>query len=43
LPGLFIAGNAYRGVGINDSIADALRAARDVLDYLVQWPLRGTG
>ena len=31
LPGLFIAGNAYRGVGINDSIADALRAARMIL------------
>ena len=33
-PGLFVAGNAYRGVGINDSIADALRAAREILGGL---------
>ncbi len=33
-PGLFIAGNAYRGVGINDCVREARRKARAVLEYL---------
>jgi len=34
LPGLFLTGNAYRGVGINDCVAEAERVAGDVLAYL---------
>ncbi|MDF1536718.1 MAG: protoporphyrinogen oxidase [bacterium] len=33
-PGLFITGNAWRGVGINDCVAEGERAARRVLEYL---------
>jgi oxygen-dependent protoporphyrinogen oxidase len=33
-PGLFLTGNAYRGVGINDCVAEAERVAGDVLAYL---------
>jgi protoporphyrinogen/coproporphyrinogen III oxidase len=34
VPGLFLAGNAYRGVGVNDAIRDGMRAARSVLGHL---------
>jgi oxygen-dependent protoporphyrinogen oxidase len=34
LPGLFITGNAYRGVGLNDCVAEAGRVAEAVLGYL---------
>ncbi len=34
LPGLFLAGNAYRGVGINDCVREARRKARAVLEFL---------
>jgi protoporphyrinogen/coproporphyrinogen III oxidase len=34
LPGLALAGNAYRGVGIPDCVRSAERAARAVTDYL---------
>lgn len=33
-PGLFLTGNAYRGVGINDCAREAERVASDVLGYL---------
>jgi oxygen-dependent protoporphyrinogen oxidase len=33
-PGLFLAGNAYRGVSINACIEDAPRIARRVADHL---------
>lgn len=33
-PGLFLAGAAYRGVGIPDCINAGEQAARSVLDYL---------
>lgn len=32
-PGLFLAGNAYRGVGIPDCIASGERAAEEAVDY----------
>ncbi|MGH9363505.1 MAG: protoporphyrinogen/coproporphyrinogen oxidase, partial [Thermoanaerobaculia bacterium] len=35
-PGLFLAGNAYRGVGLNDCVREARRKARAVLEYLRQ-------
>lgn len=34
LPGLFLAGSPYRGVGIPDCVRDGRRAAREVLAYL---------
>ncbi len=34
LPGVFVAGAAYRGVGIPDCIRDGLGAAEKVVDYL---------
>jgi oxygen-dependent protoporphyrinogen oxidase len=34
LPGLFLTGNAYRGVGINDCVREARRKARAVLEHL---------
>ena len=33
-PGLFLTGNAYRGVGINDCAREAERVAGDILGYL---------
>ena len=33
-PGLFLTGNAYRGVGVNDTVRDARRAAREMLQTL---------
>jgi oxygen-dependent protoporphyrinogen oxidase len=33
-PGLFLTGNAYRGIGLNDCVAAAERCARDVVGYL---------
>lgn len=33
-PGLFLTGNAYRGVGVNDTVRDARRTARKVLAAL---------
>jgi oxygen-dependent protoporphyrinogen oxidase len=34
VPGLFLAGSAYRGIGIPDCIEDADRAARGVSSFL---------
>ena len=34
LPGMFLTGNAYRGVGINDCVREARRKARAVLEHL---------
>jgi oxygen-dependent protoporphyrinogen oxidase len=34
LPGLFLTGNAYRGVGVNDCVREARRKARAVLEHL---------
>ena len=34
-PGLFLAGNAYRGVGIPDCVESGARAASSVVDYLI--------
>jgi oxygen-dependent protoporphyrinogen oxidase len=33
-PGLFLAGNAYRGVGVNDCVREGGRVAREVLAWL---------
>ena len=33
-PGLFLTGNAYRGIGLNDCVAAAERCARDAVSYL---------
>lgn len=33
-PGLFLTGNSYRGVGLNDCVAAALRTADGVVEYL---------
>ena len=33
-PGLFLTGNAYRGVGINDCVAEGGRVAREVVGFL---------
>jgi protoporphyrinogen/coproporphyrinogen III oxidase len=33
-PGLFLTGNAYRGIGLNDCVAAADRCARDVVGYM---------
>jgi oxygen-dependent protoporphyrinogen oxidase len=34
LPGLFLAGNAYRGIALNDCVEDAGRVAQAVIDYI---------
>ena len=34
LPGLFVGGNAYRGVALNDCTEQAILLARKVSDYL---------
>ncbi len=34
IPGFFVTGNAYRGVGINDCVAEGGRVARDVLQFI---------
>ena len=34
LPGLFLTGNAYRGVGLNDCVADGGRVSSEALDFL---------
>jgi oxygen-dependent protoporphyrinogen oxidase len=34
LPGLFVTGNAYRGIGVNDCARNAHDVGRQVLDYL---------
>ncbi len=34
LPGVFLAGNSYNGVGLPDCVASAERAARQALDYV---------
>ena len=36
LPGLFLTGNAYRGVGVNDTVRDARNTARKVLAALAE-------
>ncbi len=33
-PGLFLTGNAYRGIGLNDCVAAADRCARETVSYL---------
>ncbi len=33
-PGLFLTGNSYRGIGLNDCVAAAIRAANETLAYL---------
>jgi oxygen-dependent protoporphyrinogen oxidase len=33
-PGLFISGNAYRGIGINDCTKNAPIVAKSVIEYL---------
>ncbi len=33
-PGLYLAGNAYRGLGVGDCINDGKRAAQKILEYL---------
>ena len=33
-PGLFITGNAYRGIGINDCTRNALLISEKVIDFL---------
>jgi oxygen-dependent protoporphyrinogen oxidase len=35
-PGLFLTGNSYRGIGLNDCVAAALRAAEGVFDHLAK-------
>ena len=43
LPGLFVTGNAYRGVGINDCVVDGVRVARAAGDFLSGAPAPGLG
>jgi oxygen-dependent protoporphyrinogen oxidase len=33
-PGLFLTGNAYRGIGLNDCVAAADRCAKEVVAFL---------
>lgn len=33
-PGLFLTGNSYRGIGLNDCVAAAIRAADETITYL---------
>jgi oxygen-dependent protoporphyrinogen oxidase len=33
-PGLYLTGNAYRGIGLNDCVAAADRCAREAVAYL---------
>ena len=40
LPGLFLAGNSYKGIGINDSVLGGAEAARAALDFLGRSPAR---
>jgi len=35
-PGLFLTGNAYDGIGLNDCVSNAQKTARQALDYLDQ-------
>ncbi|MGI6631322.1 MAG: protoporphyrinogen oxidase [Bacillota bacterium] len=35
VPGLVLAGGSYRGIGVPDCINDGVRAAKEVLDYLL--------
>lgn len=35
-PGLFLTGNSYRGIGLNDCVAAASRTAEEVMTYLRQ-------
>jgi oxygen-dependent protoporphyrinogen oxidase len=34
-PGLFLTGNSYRGIGLNDCVAAALRTADETVDHLM--------
>jgi oxygen-dependent protoporphyrinogen oxidase len=36
LPGLFVAGSAYRGIGLPDCIQSGEQAAEAALEYLVE-------
>jgi oxygen-dependent protoporphyrinogen oxidase len=38
LPGLFLAGNSYRGIGINDSVLAGVETARAAFDFLSRPP-----
>jgi len=38
LPGFFLTGNAFHGIGINDCVASGRAAARRVLDFIGQAP-----
>jgi oxygen-dependent protoporphyrinogen oxidase len=35
-PGLFLTGNSYRGIGLNDCVAAANRTAEEALQHLQQ-------
>jgi oxygen-dependent protoporphyrinogen oxidase len=35
-PGLFLAGNSYRGISLNDCVASAVKAAEEGLRYLME-------
>ncbi len=35
-PGLFLTGNSYRGIGLNDCVAAALKTANEAVDHLLQ-------
>jgi protoporphyrinogen/coproporphyrinogen III oxidase len=37
LPGLYLAGNAYSGIGISDCIRTGTSAAEKALEYLGLW------
>jgi oxygen-dependent protoporphyrinogen oxidase len=35
-PGLFLAGNSYRGIGLNDCVAAAMKAADEAVNHLIR-------
>jgi oxygen-dependent protoporphyrinogen oxidase len=40
LPGVFLAGNAYSGIGISDCVRSGRVAAKDALEYLANGSAR---
>ena len=40
IPGLFVAGQSFRGIGINACTTDAMVVAKDILKYLAERPKR---
>lgn len=41
-PGLFITGNAYSGIGVNDCVKSATETAKEVVDHLASKPRPGS-